>query len=102
MPVRRHSHGCGLVNNPNQGLEVVVAGGYQYGAYRTGYSDTADIFTINTDTWRAGKMKSKPKKGTMAYCFCYFQQIIFQKLYMVLLRSLTKIALYSSGVRILA
>ena len=55
MPVRRHSHGCGLVNNPNQGPEIIVAGGYQYGAYRTGYSDTADIYTINTDTWRGGK-----------------------------------------------
>ena len=51
MPRARYDHSCGLVAHPQLGPEVVVAGGYSLG-----YSDTVDIYTVNTDSWRQGKL----------------------------------------------
>ena len=51
MPRARYDHSCGLVSHPQHGPEVVVAGGYSLG-----YSDTVDIYTVDTDSWRQGKV----------------------------------------------
>ena len=53
MPTQRENHSCGLVTNPDQGAEIVTAGGY--------YNDrlySVDIYTINTDSWRAGNLEN--------------------------------------------
>ena len=97
MPIKRHSHGCGLVHDPGRGPEVVVAGGYS-----VGYSDTVDIYTVNTDTWRAGRIILKARQKYLSSLTSCFQLTIYQKPYMGLLRSLTKIPSYSSGAKILA
>ena len=52
MPRQRERHSCGLVTNPEQGPEIVVAGGYD-----DDQLDTVDIYTISTDSWRAGNLK---------------------------------------------
>ena len=62
MPRERQHHSCGLVTNPEQGPEIVVAGGYGYGV--DGYLDTVDIYTINTDSWREGNLKPTPSHET--------------------------------------
>ena len=49
MPNPRDSHSCGLILHPDNGPEIVVAGGF--------YVDTVDIYTVNTDSWRAGNIK---------------------------------------------
>ena len=36
--------------NPDLGPEIIVAGGYGDGDHL----DSVDIYTVNTDTWRAG------------------------------------------------
>ena len=54
MPTERSGHSCGLVTNPDQGAEIVVAGGYGSGDYL----DSVDIYTINTDSWRAGNLEN--------------------------------------------
>ena len=47
---------CGLVTNPVQGPEVIVAGGYGNG---DGYTDIVDIFSIDANSWRKGKVHVK-------------------------------------------
>ena len=59
MPREREFHSCGLVTNPEQGPEIVVAGGYGGGDL-----DTVDIYTINTDSWREGNLKPTPSHET--------------------------------------
>ena len=44
MPTARKDHMCGVV----QGPQVVVAGGFDTGT-------SVDIYTVDTDSWRAGK-----------------------------------------------
>ena len=50
MPRDRYDHSCGLVMNPDLGPEIIVAGGFGDGDHL----DSVDIYTVNTDTWRAG------------------------------------------------
>ena len=52
MPRDRFAHSCGLVVDPARGPEIIVMGGY----YSDGISDTVDIYTVNTDSWREGNM----------------------------------------------
>ena len=47
MPTLREGHSCGLVQDPLNGPEVIVAGG-SYMPY------TVDIYSIDTDSWREG------------------------------------------------
>ena len=54
MPIDRTGHSCGLVMDPISGPEIVVMGGYHGAA--GGYLDSVDIYTVNTDSWREGKM----------------------------------------------
>ena len=54
MPKNRYDHSCGLVTHPELGPELVVAGGVSFG-----YSDTVDIYTVNTDSWREGNIQTK-------------------------------------------
>ena len=54
MPTSRYDHSCGLIMHPELGPEVVVAGGYD-----SEYLDTADIYTVNTDSWREGNLQKK-------------------------------------------
>lgn len=46
MPNGRNGHSCGLIKNPEQGPQIVVAGGY--------VDDSVDIYTVNTDSWTEG------------------------------------------------
>ena len=56
MPRPREDHSCGLITHPDNGPEIVVAGGSSTGD--TGDTvDTVDIYTVNTDSWRAGNSK---------------------------------------------
>ena len=55
MPTSRYDHSCGLVNNPDSGPEIIVAGGYD-GVYL----DTVDIYTVSTDSWREGNICNQP------------------------------------------
>ena len=48
MPTRREEHGCGLVLHPDNGPEIVVAGGQD--------TDTVDIYTVDTNSWRMGNI----------------------------------------------
>ena len=54
MPRARFDHSCGLVVDPIRGPEILVMGG------RTDvpgeYTDTVDIYTVNTDSWREGNL----------------------------------------------
>ena len=50
---RRCYHSCGLVMHPENGPEIVVAGGYNG---RSLYS--VDIYTVDTDSWRKGNVMS--------------------------------------------
>ena len=52
MPRDREGHSCGLVVDPILGPQIIVMGGYSGGRY----SDTVDIYTVNTDSWREGNM----------------------------------------------
>ena len=52
MPRERRDHSCGLVEDPILGPEIVVMGGDS----SSGYLDTVDIYTVNTDSWREGNM----------------------------------------------
>ena len=54
MPRDRSRHSCGLVVDPVCGPEIIVMGGYSQGT--GGISDTVDIYTVNTDSWREGNM----------------------------------------------
>ena len=54
MPAERRHAGCGLVVNPQQGPEVIVAGGVS-GCPDCSYHDDVFIYTIDTDSWRGGK-----------------------------------------------
>ena len=40
--------------HPENGPEIVVAGGFDYDILDT--VDTVDIYTINTDSWREGNI----------------------------------------------
>ena len=53
MPVGRGrvGHSCGLVVDPDRGPEIIVMGGNS-----PGLSDTVDIYTVNTNSWREGNM----------------------------------------------
>ena len=53
MPRPREDHGCGLILHPDNGPEIVVAGGEDFGVPQ----DTVDIYTVNTNSWRMGKHK---------------------------------------------
>ena len=55
MPTTRYDHSCGLVTNPVIGPELVVAGGYSF----IEYSDTVDIYAVNTDSWRTGEVSTE-------------------------------------------
>ena len=55
MPRPRDDHSCGLITHPDNGPEIVVAGGEEI--FVAGIGDTVDIYTINTDSWRAGNLK---------------------------------------------
>ena len=55
MPTGREYHRCGLVTNPDQGAEIVATGGIDSSSY---YLDSVDIYTINTDSWRAGNLEN--------------------------------------------
>ena len=44
MPSGRQDHSCGLVIHPENGPEIIVAGGYPG-------LDTVDIYVINSDYW---------------------------------------------------
>ena len=57
MPRNRWAHSCGLVIDPERGPEIVVAGGIPEDA-----KDTVDIYTVNTDTWRAGNLNQSQMK----------------------------------------
>ena len=57
MPRSRYAHSCGLVINPERGPEIVIAGGNYYDNM-----DTVDIYTVNTDTWRAGNLNQNQRK----------------------------------------
>ena len=50
MPTERWGHSCGLVSDPERGPEVIVFGGYHYDEYL----DSVDIYSIGTNSWRAG------------------------------------------------
>ena len=53
MPRPRRDHSCGIVIHPDNGPEIVVAGGYSAGTL-----DTVDIYTVDTDSWRTGSIKT--------------------------------------------
>ena len=57
MPTGRYYHSCGLITKLDQGPEIVVAGGFDVGY---GYTDTVDIYTIVTDSWREGDLTITP------------------------------------------
>ena len=57
MPRSRYAHSCGLVHHPEFGPEIVAAGGYD-GSSGV-YLDSVDIYTVNTDLWREGNMRTK-------------------------------------------
>ena len=46
MPEPRFGHSCGLLQNPVNGPEVIVAGDNSL--------TSVDIYEINTDSWRGG------------------------------------------------
>ena len=74
MPTSRYDHSCGLVTHPELGHELVVAGGYSFR-----YSDTVDIYTVNTDSWREGKVQTKSFGTIESYNLtCELQQIVCQ------------------------
>ena len=52
MPRDRKDHSCGLVVDPSRGPEIIVMGG----SSGSGNSDTVDIYTVNTDSWREGNI----------------------------------------------
>ena len=55
MPNPRSEHSCGLVLHPENGYEIVVAGGIPS---NTGISDdSVDIYTVDTDSWRSGNVQ---------------------------------------------
>ena len=54
MPIPRENPSCGLIMHPDNGPEIVVAGGYNAGTL-----DTVDIYTVDTDSWRTGNIKHK-------------------------------------------
>ena len=54
MPIPRDEPGCGLVLHPDNGPEIVVAGGEDFGDPQ----DTVDIYTVDTDSWRMGNIKN--------------------------------------------
>ena len=54
MPTSREEHGCGLVLHPDNGPEIVVAGGQDSGDPL----DTVDIYTVETNSWRMGNIKN--------------------------------------------
>ena len=49
MPRGRYGHSCGLVVDPENGPEVIVMGGRDF-------VDSVDIYNVNYDAWREGKM----------------------------------------------
>merc|ERR1712218_318341 len=49
----RYDHLCGLVTHPVRGFEVVAAGGRCGNACGNLY--TAEIYSVNTDSWREAK-----------------------------------------------
>ena len=49
---RRCEHSCGLVMHPDNGPEIVVAGGYNGRSL-----SIVDIYTVDTDSWRKGNVK---------------------------------------------
>ena len=51
MPKPRENHSCGLIMHPDNGPEIVVAGGFNSGP---GTLDTVDIYTVDKDSWRTG------------------------------------------------
>ena len=53
MPRDRRDHSCGLIMDPENGPEIVVAGGQHLDISPM---DTVDIYTVNTDSWREGNV----------------------------------------------
>ena len=45
----RENHACGLVKDPERGPEVVIAGGTA-----VVFTDSVDIYSVDTDSWREG------------------------------------------------
>ena len=62
MPTYRESHSCGLVIHPQNGPEIVVAGGYPN-------LDTVDIYVINSDVWFSSNRLPKPIYGSSVVPF---------------------------------
>ena len=55
MPNPRSEHSCGLVLHPENGYEIVVAGGMLgAGSFP---DDSVDIYTVDTDSWRSGNVQ---------------------------------------------
>ena len=54
MPNPRIEHSCGLVLHPENGYEIVVAGGFSSGSVS---DDSVDIYTVDTDSWRSGNVQ---------------------------------------------
>ena len=73
MPTSRYDHSCGLVTHPELGHELVVAGGYSFR-----YSDTVDIYTVNADSWREGRVQLNHLELESYNLTCELQQIVCQ------------------------
>ena len=52
MPTGRYGHSCGLVNHPERGPEIIVAGGTD--SYSADSYAVVEIYTVNTNSWRRG------------------------------------------------
>ena len=76
MPTHRWGHSCGLVQDPVNGPEVIVAGGRDLA--RDGvYWDTVDIYSIDTDSWREGIFIRKHLEKNVTECIYDLQPIPF-------------------------
>ena len=53
MPRNRQDHACGLVVDPENGPEIVVAGGLDGSSTAL---DSVDIYNVNSDSWREGNV----------------------------------------------
>jgi len=57
MPSPRNEHSCGLVLHPENGAEIVVAGGFSTPSET---NESVDIYTVSTDSWRSAQSLPEP------------------------------------------
>ena len=57
MPTGRYGHGCGVVpSRTGLGFEVVAVGGYSKNGTKNTGTSTVEIYSVNTNTWRRGRV----------------------------------------------